>query len=435
MSFLDKIFGKKEAIKPKKEELIIELNNSVSFAEEFYLKEFNEISKEIFSKLAEIKHLIRELDLILNDLEKEKIEEDKGNPKLRRIVLTSKKTLISKMNPLISKLTPVSSNDFIELNTYCINSLKLLESEINSFGRNIAYTGIVLKDSVKKLGEKINELNSVFTELKKLFDSKKQILLLSEIKEEFTELKKKNELNSASVLSETEIKKRNNDLNKKITELQERLDSLKLSPEAAELKSFFEEKSVLIHKKQETKTKLIQLLFPIEKSMKVLSKLSESKNFLLKPEEKSLLEAYLSNPFLALKKDNNALILKKIFSYIQELISEGKISLKEKEKIKKTAVLNELTEYNFDLMFNEFSETEKSLNEIERKISLSEISGKISSLEEEIISLNNSKQNSEKELARQQNNSKKISDEILSLTDSLKEKLSEFSGKIISFKQ
>ncbi|MBU2100121.1 hypothetical protein KKB11_02725, partial [Candidatus Micrarchaeota archaeon] len=150
MGFLDKLFGGKKQEKTKTvEELKLDFSEVTSFSESFYAKEFDEISKEIFSRFSEVKHLLKELELVLNELEKEKVSQDEGHKKLRKIVDTSKKTLIEKMRHLNSKLTPPNSADFIELNSYCDSSLKLLESEINSFGKNIAYTGIILKEQIK----------------------------------------------------------------------------------------------------------------------------------------------------------------------------------------------------------------------------------------------------------------------------------------------
>jgi predicted nucleic acid-binding Zn-ribbon protein len=431
MNFLNKIFGVKEN-SLKKETISLEFNELIRFLEDFYSKSFIEDSKKIFSNFAEIKHLVKELSTLVREIESLEVEVNEGNPKLRKIVSTSKKTLTEKMNSLIPKLVPLESHDFIELNSYCDASLKLLESEINSFGRNIAYTGIVLKEPIKKLGEKINELNSVFLKTKELFNARSNLLLLPEVKETFSELNELIDSKKNSLLSEKEIQEKISLTKKQLQEKERKLTELQESREAKEFSFLLKEKSALASKKQELKLKLIEFFYPVEKLLKSLGKLSETKRFILNEQEKSLLSFYLSNPFLALKKDANAVVLKKLLAYIKELVFKGEISLKEKEKAKKLSALNELLEYNFfDEVFWKLNEIEKKSIEIESKINSLNVSKKISSLQEEINSLRNSLKVYSKELENQKNKTKKISLEISSLKDSLERKASDFSGKKI----
>lgn len=433
MGFLDKIFGKKEQAEVKKEELSLKFEEIPVFLDKHYSSSFTEIEKEVFSKLAEIKHLIKELDESLLRLEKQKVEQNTGHSKLRKIVTTSKKTLIDKMRNLSSKLIPPASTDFIELNSYCSNSVKLLETEITAFGRNIAYTGIVLKEPVQNLGKKINELQSVFLETKKLFDSKKGLVLLSPAKKSFEETKEKIDSKKNSLLSEQEILKQIDGAAEKIREEQKKLKSLEDSIEAKQYKNLLKDKISLSEKKQQIKTKLVELFYPIEKLLRVFRKLAEANRFVLTPEEKVLLTSYLSNPFLALKKDNKAETLKKMFHYIKGLIDDGKISLKEKEKEKKINALNQLMEYDFfENFFWELNEIDKKLNEVEARISSLNISAKISSLKNEIASLSHSKENYSNELKKQKNKTQNLSQEIVLLKNSLEERLSDFSEKKIT---
>jgi len=439
MGFLDKLFGKKEeTAEVKKEELLLNFSEVPVFVDDFYKKSFSEIDKEIFSRFSEIKHLVKELELQLNELEALEIKENEGNRKLRKIVSTSKKTLINKMRVLQSKLIPVASTDFIELNSYCTNSLNLLESEINSFGRNIAYTGIVLKEPIKKLGEKINELKSVFIKTKELFDSKKGLVLFPEIKETVSGLKKTIESNADSLKLEKEILNKVSLAEKEIGFVELELKKLQNSNEVIQLNKLFEEKKNLAVQKQGMKSKLIELFYPIDKLLRVFGKMVEAKRFPLSKEEESLLVSYSSNPFIALKKDNNALTLKKFFGYIKELVLTNKISLKEKEKAKKLSVLDELIKYDFfGEVFWKFNEIEKKSIEIESKINSLDISSKMSSLNERISSFKNSKQENLRETERQQNTSKKLSFEANNSKNELEKKLSDFSGKtiVLSLKQ
>ncbi len=436
MGFLDKLFGSKKKEEKKREKLSLNLTKVNDFSDKFYSKEFSEIQKEVFSKFAEIKHLVKELEALLQELEVLDVQQTEGNPKLRKIVITSKKTLTDKMRNLIAKIAPPNSGDFIELNSYCNNSVKLLGSEVN-FGRNIAYTGIVLKEPIKKLGEKIAELNSVFLDTKKLFESKKGLALFNEVKENYSRVKQEIESKKDSLVLEKEISSKLFLIEKEFDSVQTKLKESETSIEATQFKRLMEEKTILVEKKQVMKTKLIELFFPVEKLLRVFRKMVEAKRFILSKEEQSILVSYLSNPFLALKKDNNAETLKKIFNYIKQLVLEGKISLKEKEKEKKLILLDDLIKYDFFTnIFWEFNQIEKKLNEIESNINSLSVSGKISSLKDELASLTNSKNNQLKELENQKNNTQKIENQISKLKQYLEESLSNFSDKDIeiSFK-
>ncbi|MFH1895093.1 MAG: hypothetical protein ABIJ74_00720 [archaeon] len=432
MGFFDRIFGKKqvkEEVQPK-DKIFLGLSEAKDFAEKTYSDSFFLIQKEVFSRFSEIKHLVKELELVLKELEETKVEENTGNPRLRKIVFTSKKTLTDKMSSLASKLSPPSSNDFIELNSFTANSIAVLESEINSFGKNIAYTGIVLKEPVKKLGERIKELNFVFLETKNLFDSKKMLLLLPEIKGLLSELKEKIELHSDSVSAEEQVSEKISLAEKELVSVKEKLVSLENSAEALQFRKLLEEKSILAERKQEMKSKLIQLFYPVDKQLIQFNKLAESKRFILSEEEKSILGSYLSNPFFALKKDNKAVVLKKIFVYVKDLVEKGKISLKEKEKAKKLSALDELIEFDFfSEVFWKFNELEKKIIEADYSISHLDVSGRISGLKESIASLENSCRNFSAELEKQRKNSLRIYSDVLQLKSVLEEKLGVFSGK------
>lgn len=433
MGFLDKLFGKKQEVEVKKEVLELKFDEIPDFLDKVYSESFSEIEKNVFSNLAEIKHLIKALEESLSNLEKQKVEQDTGHQRLRKIVVTSKKTLIERMRNMTVKLAPIQSNDFIELSSYCSNSVNLLETEVNSFGKNIAYTGIVLKEPIKDLGQKLKELNSVFIETKKLFDSKKGLLDISSAKKSFEEIKQKNQLKQENSLKEKELLNQIDDSEEEIQELKKKLTELENSTEAKQHENLLQQKSGLMEKKQQTKTKLAELFYPVEKLLRSFRKLVEAKHFILTQEEKNLLNSYLSNPFLALKKDNNAETLKKIFNYIKELIKEGKISLKEKEKEKKINALNSLIEFDFfGNFFWELNETDKNLAEIEARINSLNISSKISSLKNNFSSLEHLKENYSAELQKQKSKSQELSQEIISLKNSLEKGLSEFSAKEIT---
>ncbi len=434
MDFLDKLFGKKQK-ETKKEHVILEFREIPEFSRKIYFDSFNEIEKEVFSGISEIKHFLNSLKSSLNSLEEQKVEQDKGHKKLRKIAATSKKTFIDKMRNLISKLSPPSKSDFIELNSYFENSIQILESEINSFGKNIAYTGIVLKDSVQDVGKKIRELNSSFRETKKLFDSKKELNLFPEITSLFHQTEENIAQKKTSVSAEKEVMQKIYSAEEELTKTKKKLAETKNSIEAKQYDELLKQKSSLMEEKQKLKISLVELFYPVEKLLRGFRKLVESKHFVLNEDERILLNNYLSNPVLALKKDSRAETLKKIFNYIKELAEEGKISLKPKEKEKRMNALNELLEFDFfEKFFWKLNELDKNLNEIQSRINSLDVSSKIFSLENRLESLEHSIKNYSNELEKQKNKTKEISNKISSFKNSLEEKISIFSGKEIEIK-
>jgi len=436
ISFFKKIFSSKPEVKETQEEKMYSSIPSelLSFIEARVSKEKEELEKNSLIKFSEVKHYIKELRLSLDELKAASVKMEEGDPKLRRIVATSKDNLIQHLNSLIKKLEPPSSTEYDALKNYCLNSSSLLESEINSLGKSIAYTSFILKDPMKRLGLKIKELNSIFVDLRKLFEEKKDLSFLPQLKSQLAEIQKKlPELKESQKMVKLEEKNLGS-LEKKLKESNGELISLKNSPEASEYNKALEEIDELEKKKNELKGKLVELFAPIDKPLKRLSQLIESEQFPASPEEIQVLAALSSDPFTSLKRDPKAVHIKKILSYLKELIEKETISLKEKEKDKKLESIEELLSLNFfDKFFWEFNSIEVKFSELEKSLRKHSITSKILEMEKTIEGIERSLQEKKEELSELAQQIERKMDEVHLLENSISSSASSISGKKILF--
>lgn len=422
MGFLDKIFGPS---KKEKKEVKLSLNELSSYLEEKTGKEREELEKRIFSKFSEVKHLLSGIKSEMGEFRKRDLEKEEGNKRLRKIVATSKKNLLNQMDSLVKKLEPPKKREFAVLKSYCLSSSELLQREINTFGKNISYTGILMKREIKMLGQYINELNTAFLELKKMFESNR-LAKIDDIRGDISLLNsfldENKELSNSIPAFDNEIKR----LLEEKKQAETARSKLENSQMAKELKNITEERERLLEERGSLKADFVDLLGTIDKPMKRFVKLVQSRAYLIEQGEETLLNNYLQNPFEAVKIDPKAEKLKKLLSEIKKAILEGKISLKEKEREKKIDALDRLSNYDFfGNIFWKLNKIDSEISALDRQIASGKISKgieqaekNIESLERKILELSNS-------LQIVKNNSKKKEGEIAALKEKIENLLLE----------
>lgn len=389
IDFLKKLFGgkssQKKAKKSNAKKNSMGIVQAKNYLNEIESKQFSAMEQKIFAKFAEIKHLLKEISLQLTELNKVNVIDEGENKRLRRIVETTKQSSFNQLNKLIERLNPPMKNDFKELKNYCVNSHQLLQSEIQHFGRNLAYTSIVLKEQMKELGAKMQELNSVFIELNELFQKNPVLSAIPLMKEELLELDSELGRRRNSQNFEKQCSIAVNELKQKRKELLEEIDAKKTSSQAQELNELTQQKNELLAKKNKIREKIFELMSGVEKPMRRFLQLSEAGGFPMAFEEKELLNEYLSNPFNAVKKDIKAEKLKKFLSQLKPLIENETIGLKDKEKEKKLAAVDFLLSFNFfDNVFWELNKVETQFLELSKQIEKIELNRKLNYLEAEL---------------------------------------------------
>jgi len=311
-------------------------------------KEQKQLLDFALPKFAEIKHLLKQSRAELDALLEKNVESEQGDKRLRKIVGTSQKTFVSHMKQLLEKLQPPVTAQADTVRDYCTNALPLLEKEIGSFGKNIAYTSIILKEEVHTVGANIKELQAVLKALHGFLSEKPVLALSRETRELQLRL---SELFSEQLSLSGSIEEANSELQavkKKIVLLETELLELGASEEARVLEGLETAKKSLLEQKEKLRSELVDLLAPIDKPLRRLESLAVSGAFPLAVQEKEFLRLFLRDPLLALKQDPRADDLKKILKLLKSAIDNGAVSLKdEKEKEKRLLALDNLSTFDF----------------------------------------------------------------------------------------
>lgn len=389
MAFWKKLFGRKkpagaEAEDAPKKRKTLKIADAERFLSESTKPEIKAIEKEAMSRLAEIKHNLKELSAQVSELKQKKLETDEGNKRMRKIIATSRLELVAGMERLAEKLKPPETSNYSALKAYSLASLPFLQKEINAYGRNIAYTGILLKAEISHIGVIISELSTSFSSLAELFrrsslaDAESARHLLSAFNAKSSEINESAERATALQKEIAALKAAKQSAANNVSELEN-------SPEFSALQAMLGEKSKLIHEKSSAKERIIELLAPVEKPLRKLQNLARNGQYVLEASQPEALNAYISNPFTALDSDKDAGILKSLLAELKKLIADGKIALKEKETEKKVSAIEQLLSSNsLESAFLAYCEISAKISEIESAIPKSRISSSISSAGERL---------------------------------------------------
>lgn len=375
MGLLGKFFG---PAKPQEVELTIEA--VPDFVEKKLSGKRPELETAIASVFSEIKHLLKEANTLLKELENQPLESE--NIKLKKIVSTSRSQAISRIGSLIERLQPPTSSDFAQVKQYCDDAGNLLHSEITHSGKSIAYTGIYLKDAMKNLGKSLSELGKAFSSLEKKIEEFSPLFLEQELKQQLSLVDEK----KAAVSSlEKEIEKAEQLLEK------ERVDSKRLfaelgkfkdSPEFKKLGSLNEEKALLLREKQEAKTELVSLISSIDRPLKRLSRSVASGRYVLPQALTLVLHKLEQNPLQLFKLDPKGELVKTLLLELKKAIESGAVELKDREREKRLAAIDELLAFNFfSNVFGKFNEIDLKLQAVETTLRGNPVPSELSSLE------------------------------------------------------
>ncbi len=392
MGFIDKLFGKKE---PGTIETTIELLPSLLKNKfEFQEKDLEQYSAK---KISEIKHLHKKALILLEDIQKKEINESKGG-RFNKAAMTSKQQIENQLKRLLEKLSPDNRGlTLSDARAYSGEGYALMITEINTFRKSIFYTSAFLKEEMSELGKilqeiinSFNEMNNTFSKNAELFEFEKVVRIINNIdleKKEISFIKKEVELNNKLV----DEKKKELETHKKL------VDEYLTSPGIEKLKDSEKERSLIAEKKQKLKFEVSSLLGSVDRPLQRLNSLSESNRWVLREDQKEILELILTNPLLALKKDTKAEKFKSVLEEVKKAIEEGKIELKEKEREKRLNALNELLVFDFfENVFWKLNEIQKEQDRLTKEISsnpaqvelnkknleLDELKKEISSIEE-----------------------------------------------------
>ncbi len=426
MGFFGKIFSKKEQ-KP------VQLH--LAEVEQFFSNEVSGLDKQlqvdVAGKLAEVKHLLRELQSGLDHLSKSPIEAQ--NKKLQKIVETAKKNAERQLNSLIEKLQPPSTTDPIAIRQYSSNASSLLRREIQQFGKNIAYTSISFKSEIKQLGSTVKQLQDAFSSMQQMFSKAKPVFLLETIRAEVKRLEGK----KAAIESlERELGKIQKGLSKakeQVQQTEQNLVELKGSKQFKEIAELNGRKAALLREKQDAKSKTIDLFSKIDKPLNRLQKAAAAGKYVLPKELFVFLQAVITNPFNALKKDPKAVRLKQLLRETEKAIGRGVIELKEKEREKRLGALQEMLSFDFfGQIFWKFNSLDAELAALEKKLQQLPAGQKESELLRELSSAKKQAEEAAEELREKEAMLEDLQQQLSELKQKLQDSLQDATNRVIA---
>ena len=385
----------------KKEPIVIKttIENLPLILEKGFASKKAELEEYSAKKISETKYLHSRAKAMIKSINETPLDE-KTNERLNHAVETSKKQLIIQLEKLLDKIDPCKiehkTNSYRE---YAGRSEAILVSEINNFRKNIAYTSFYHKEEMKELGETLQNLLNNLHEINQKFVSEKDLLEFENFKDKIgSSIKKKKELTNSQKQIEM--------LNEKIVHTQElikkqeeKINSKMNNSAMLQAKNAEEELVKLASTKQDLKLEISALLLNIDRPLARYKQIVDSGRKKVPKEEKEMLDLFITNPILALKKDPRAELFKKILKDMKQLILDGEIELKDKEKEKRLEALDEIAKFDF------FGKVFWKMNELQKKqIDLNNI-----------ISNNVAKGDLEKEIVKQKDLQREL--------DELKEKI------------
>jgi len=363
LSFLQRIFGKKEEVK---EQIF-----SIEDAEGFLSKNFDENFQAFKEDASKIYQDMQSTAVgMQNDIANLKQAEYTGpvDSELLQKVVAHKKSFIQKMEAVaeqikrpmqldldsILEFSRFSSSAISETNAKtvvdyqflkelfekeadsAIGKFKILSNKSNNFENLVRKN----KDNLFLIKNAQGELQSIKDEMKKL----------SHVEEDVKSLEGK----FSTLESERNSEK-------------EKLEKFEGSEDWLRFNEFLEKKKKIEEEISSIKSQIIQVISKIEKPMKKLKNLVD--RGIVKIENEKILEKYAGSTFDALVGEKNPQALYSILKIVHKNISEGKVDLKNREKsmaeikwLLENDVLEGLLE-KYLLLLNELENIEKSISE------------------------------------------------------------------------
>jgi len=387
----------------KKEEKILKtsVEDIPMLIEKDFLLKKEELEEFGAKKISEVKYLHSRSNEILKDLSQKELE-SKTNERFNKAALTSKKQLENQLKKLLEKIDPsVAGKNLEQMRHYSGESYSLLVEEINFFRKNIVYTSVYLKDEMKDLGEALQEMLNIFNEMNQTFQKSKELFEFEKVKETVGLIIKKKKEIIASEKKLNELIEEINLKNKKITEQESKVSEKRSGKEMGAVAELEAQMNLLMNEKQDLKTEISALLINVDRPMQRFKQLVDSKRWRVSEEEREMLDEFLINPILALKKDPKAEVFKRVLVQISKAIEEGAVELKDKEKEKRLSALQEIINFDFfGKVFWKMNEIQKKQNDLNKELeksaakeSLSKEETKLKEMRVELSELNERAEN------------------------------------------
>jgi len=329
---LERIFGKKEETR---EQVFNKQVFSIEDAENFLSTNFDErfqTFKEDASKIyEEMQPVMVNMQKSLENLVRVDFKEQVDSELLQNVI-AHKKSFVQKMEIMIEKIKKPMQSDLdsiLEFNKYISSAIS--ETNMKTV-KDYHFLKILFEKEAQKTFENFKILSNKSDNFETLINSNKENLFsirnaqkdLQSIKEETRNL---NQIEG--LLKTFNIKL--SDLKSKHDSLKEDLKKFKDGKDWIHFNNLLEKKKIMEEKVSNLKSQIPQNTSQINKPLRKFKNLVD--NGIVKIQNEKILKKYVESTLDALIEEKNPKTIRLILEMVQKNISEGKIELKDKERV------------------------------------------------------------------------------------------------------
>ncbi|MCD6247599.1 MAG: hypothetical protein J7J87_04190 [Candidatus Diapherotrites archaeon] len=421
MGFLSGLFGKRESI-------AVELNEVREFVEKERAKT-DVLERAVPEIFAEIKHSIKEIRALLDEVEKLPIKSE--NERFEKAVETSRKQAVKRLRALLQKIEPPFDASAQQIADYCYESKLSLQKEIFASGKSIAYTSALLAEHMRAIGKNFKSIDESLEKLRLVINANPIVFstmiekLLSDIE------KKKADLETLEQkLSELEGSLKS--VEEKKAKAKEKLDKLKSSKQARMLEELERKEKELAEKRALLRERLQLEIADIKKALQRLKKANDRGVYLLKERELKTISLLFEEPLSLIKIDPKGEHIKALLNELENAIKQNAVTLKERGLVKTQNAILKLAKKDF---FNEFfwplNELEGETLKIQKELRKNTIIKAIQQAEQELKHSERELSEVKKEISESEQKKSKLKEELAVLIKNLQEVLSSTLKKDI----
>lgn len=402
MRALRLIFGLRENGKVQAAAEGIDFGRAVEAVEAEISGEERRFGEFAAGKSAEMRHLILQLSRSADSLEAHEISLDDGNKRFRQIVVTSQKNLCRQLRGISQKISPPQDVSFERMREYVPRAMRVLNSDLMPYWKNIALAKLMLKDEIRSIGDNMQEISGALNELNSGIFSERlgKLYSMRELAGKAGASMAQHEAASAQIDA---LKAVISSKEHEVSALRAKKALLTGSNEARRLRELESRKQALESEKREIISGFNSEIAPLEKVLKRLHAFAEHGDY-LSPKEREVLSLLLTSSFSAFSSDPNGLNCKALLEKAERLVKDGSISLKEGERERRLAAMSSLLSKDFfSDYFWRVNKVQAEANLLEREASQLDVHGKLEGLGREADAVGRELKEATENLARVSN--------------------------------
>ena len=287
-----------------------------------------ELSKNAEQLYGQIKNSLEDLKKSLDALEKAEIREEVF-PKLLKAGISNRENMVRHIKILLNQIEVPDKTDYQTVLDFYDSAVSSLRYNTEQSLRSHYYVKLLFEKEANDVISKVKTLEGLVLKVKELITG--EMKLVRKAKEKLAEIRREEERGEEEKRRITELSGKIDQLRTRLKEKENEFAELRKSSRWTEEEHREREKREIEKSILEVERQTIDLLSPLTKVFNRLKKLAESGRYFLSPDEKKILEYSV----LDIETEKVEKFLKKI----EELLTDGTVSVKEKNREK---ILKEL---------------------------------------------------------------------------------------------